>query len=324
MDYLSTVKQVVAQEFESFQSYYASLFVSENPLLQHVLTYLQSSRGKMLRPILAILTAKSLGKTTNATYRAASALELLHTASLLHDDVVDDSMLRHGNPSVNATFNNKLSILVGDYLLSSSLRQVTLSLRPEIVDVISELGQLLSSGEIFQLSNEYRASLSSELYYKVIQHKTASFFAASGAVGALSVEAPDDEVKRMKSFGEKVGMCFQIRDDIFDFMGDSSIGKPTGNDIMEGKLTLPAIYALTHFATSRTDELVQKMKNDSLTPQEIQFLIDFTVQNGGITYAEKVMHDFRDEALSYLPSALTPENSNALVAFVDFAIQRKK
>lgn len=324
MDELSTIKQVIEKDFECFKTYYSSLFVSDNPLLNQILPYLAKSNGKMVRPLLVLLVAKALAPINTSAYMAAASMQLLHAASLLHDDVVDDSTLRHGNPSINSVFNNKVAVLAGDHLLSSALHQVSLTSNVTMVQLVSELGLCLSDGELWQLSSNYRASLSEELYFEVIHKKTAIFFSICTALGALSANSSDEMVSRFKCFGENIGICFQIRDDVFDYYEDAELGKPTGNDIREGKLTLPAIYAINHFGNEQTTAILKRMKDDCITDDDIHYLTDFTVKNGGIEYAFKTMEHYKQLALSTLPPTLSQDSLEVFEAVSNYFINRNK
>lgn len=323
MDELSAVKKIVEKDFESFESYYSSLLITSNPLLNRVLSYLQQSNGKMLRPLLVLMVAKSLGTVSANSFRAAASAQVLHTASLLHDDVVDESPLRHGSASINSAFDNKIAVLVGDYLLSSALHQVALTCNTAMIQTVSDLGISLSDGELLQLSSEYRASLSEELYFEVIRNKTAIFFAACASLGAMSVNSSDEIVEKFRLFGESIGLCFQIRDDILDYQGNLELGKPTGSDIREGKLTLPAILAINRYGNPRTADLISRLKTTSLSDVDVQYLIDFTVEKGGIEAAQDVMELYCQKALSQLPETLDDEFREAFCAFCSFFIHRK-
>ena len=244
MDKLQQIKLPIDKEFEEFRRLFDSSLQSSNSLLSEVLSYIKQRNGKMMRPILALLIAKLFGEINDSTLHAALSLELLHTASLVHDDVVDESDKRRGQSSVNAIYNNKVSVLVGDYMLATSLKHSAMTREITIVDLVACLGQNLSEGEIIQLANINASEFSEEVYYDVIRKKTAALFTASAEAGAISVHASDEMVKNARLFGEMIGIAFQIKDDIFDYYSSDEIGKPTGNDMREGKLTLPALYVL--------------------------------------------------------------------------------
>ena len=278
-----------------------------------------------MRPMLILLLAKNYGQVTGETQRAAVGLELLHTASLVHDDVVDESSERRGQPSVNATFDNKVAVLVGDYILSTALLNVAKTGNQHIVEYLAVLGRTLAAGEILQLSNIQNQEISEEVYYQIIKNKTAALFEACAAIGALSVGASEDDVRKAGKFGQDLGIIFQIRDDIFDYFDSKEIGKPTGNDMAEGKLTLPVIYALNHHHMDSMITLAKKVKQGGVNPDEIAVLVEFAKQAGGIEYAEQCMQDYRLLCQQYIDlNVKNDEIREALTAYVDFVIERTK
>ena len=292
-------------------------------LLEHVLSHIRKRGGKRMRPMLILLSAKNYGEVSEVTQNAALGLELLHTASLVHDDVVDESSERRGQASVNASYDNKVAVLVGDYILSTALLRVALSNNHQIVQQLAELGRTLAAGEILQLSNISNQEISEEIYYQVIDKKTAVLFEACAGLGAISVGVSDEEVEKAKKFGHNIGMIFQIRDDIFDYYDSKEIGKPTGNDMTEGKLTLPVIYALKHSGFDAMMTLAKKVKSGTINADEIAVLVEFTKQSGGIEYAEKKMEEFAKEAQKYIDESVKPELKAAYTAYLDYVIQRK-
>ena len=293
-------------------------------MLESVLSHIRQRGGKRMRPMLILLTAKNYGGVSSVTQNAALGLEVLHTASLVHDDVVDESDLRRGQPSVNATYNNKVAVLVGDYILSTALLRVALSDNHEIVQELAELGRTLAAGEILQLSNISNQEISEDVYYQVIDKKTAVLFEACCKLGAISVGAPREVVEKAAKFGHNIGMIFQIRDDIFDYYDSAEIGKPTGNDMLEGKLTLPVIYSLTHYKNDAVLNLAKKVKAGTINQDEIAVLIEFAKQYGGIKYAEKKMEDFAKECESFIEECVKPELKDSFKAYLDYVIQRNK
>ncbi len=302
MDNSSLIKSPISEELEDFKKLFESTLSSSNLLLNSVIAHIRQKNGKMMRPILVLLAAKLFGKVCPATLHAAVALELLDNASLVHDDVVDESTERRGQLSVNAIFNNKVAVLAGDYLLATALVQVGMTRNHDIIDIVSCLGQDLADGELLQLSNVSNLHFSEEVYFDVIRKKTAVLFAACTKAGALSVGASDEKAESARLFGEYIGLCFQIKDDIFDYSESKEIGKPTGNDMVEGKLTLPALHVLNTVKDKTAEEIAVKIKNGEATPGEIAHLIEFTKQNGGIEYASQVMYDYKEKALSLLAS----------------------
>ena len=325
MDQLSLIKQPIEREFQEFVSLFERSLSSDEVLLSDVLSHIRQRGGKRMRPLLTLLIAKAFGQVTHVTQHAAIGLELLHTASLVHDDVVDESSERRGQPSVNATYNNKVAVLVGDFILSTALLHVSYTGNQRIVEYLAELGRTLAAGEILQLSNIQNQDISEDVYYQVINQKTAALFEACAAIGALSVGASEEDVKRASEFGQNLGIMFQIRDDIFDYFDSSEIGKPTGNDMAEGKLTLPVIYALNNSPYESMLTLAKKVKNGTINTDEIAVLVEFTKQQGGIEYAEKKMLDYHRQAAKYIDECVkSTELHGALHAYLDYVIKRNK
>lgn len=323
MDNLSVIRKPIEAELAEFIRLFNDSLQHSNGLLQKALDHVLQRGGKRMRPILTLLIAKALGEISHATYNAGIGLELLHTASLVHDDVVDDAETRRGQASVNAEFQNKVAVLVGDYILSTALIKVNQTGNLQIVDYLSHLGQTLSEGEILQLSNISNEKITEEVYYSIIKRKTAALFEACCAMGAMSVSAPEDRVGKVREFGQLVGIVFQIRDDIFDYYESSEIGKPTGNDMAEGKLTLPAIHAILTTQDAAMTAIAYKVKARTATADEIARLVAFTKQNGGIEYAEQVMQNNYDKALRMIDEIVTDnELRAALIAYLDFVIKR--
>ena len=324
MDYLSLIKQPIEKDLNDFIELFNSSLTYEQTLLSEVLAHIRKRGGKRMRPMLILLTAKNYGEVSSVTQNAALGLELLHTASLVHDDVVDESDQRRGQPSVNAEYNNKVAVLVGDYILSTALLRVALSDNHEIVQELAELGRTLAAGEILQLSNISNQEISEDVYYQVIDKKTAVLFEACCKLGAISVGAPRDVIEKAAKFGHNIGMIFQIRDDIFDYYDSAEIGKPTGNDMLEGKLTLPIIYSLTHYENAAVLNLAKKVKNGTINNDEIAILIEFAKQYGGIKYAEKKMEEFAKECQSFIDECVKPELKDSFKAYLEYVIQRDK
>lgn len=324
MDNSSLIKNPISVELEDFKKLFDSTLSSSNLLLNSVIAHIRQKNGKMMRPILVLLAAKLYGEVCPATLHAAVSLELLHNASLVHDDVVDESTERRGQLSVNAIFNNKVAVLSGDYLLATSLVQVGLTRNHAIIDIVSCLGQDLADGELLQLSNVSNLHFSEDIYFDVIRKKTAVLFAACTKAGALSVGADDEKAEFARLFGEYIGLCFQIKDDIFDYFESKEIGKPTGNDMLEGKLTLPVIYALNITKDKAAEEIAIRVKNGEATDDEIAQLIEFTKQHGGIEYATEAMYAYRNRALSLLASMPDSDVKTALAAYLDYVVEREK
>ena len=324
MDSISLIKSPISTELEDFKKHFDTCLSSSNLLLNSVIAHIRQKNGKMMRPILVLLAAKLYDEVCPATLHAAVALELLHTASLVHDDVVDESTERRGQLSVNAVFNNKVAVLTGDYLLATALVEVGMTRNYAIIDVVSNLGQDLAEGELLQLSNVSNPEYSEDIYFDVIRKKTAVLFAACMKAGALSVGASDEKAEYARLFGEYIGLCFQIKDDIFDYYESKEIGKPTGNDMLEGKLTLPALYALNSTRDRQAKEIAVKVKNGTATTDEIARLIEFTKKHGGIEYAVKAMLGFKEKALSLLASMEDTDVKRALICYLDYVVEREK
>lgn len=323
MDYLSIIRQPIESDFKDFQQRFQDSLSHSDGLLSQALSHIRQRAGKQMRPMLTLLSAKNYGEISDVTQDAAIALELLHTASLVHDDVVDESSERRGQPSVNASYNNKVAILVGDYILSTCLLHVSYTENHKILYYLSGLGRTLAAGEILQLQNINNQEISEEVYYQVIKQKTAALFETCCGIGALSAGASDDEVEKAKKFGQDLGIIFQIRDDIFDYFDSKEIGKPTGNDMAEGKLTLPVIYALNNTDFEAMLTLAKKVKARTINPDEIAVLVEFTKQHGGIEYAEQRMEEIAREAQEYINHFVKPELTESYTAYLEYVIQRK-
>lgn len=324
MSRLEQIKEPIQAEFEVFKQKFDASLQSSNPLLGEVINFIKQRRGKMMRPMLTLLMAKLCGKIEESTYYAAISLELLHTASLVHDDVVDESDKRRGQASVNALYDNKVSVLVGDFLLATSLTNAALTDNISLVKLVSCLGQKLSEGEIIQLSNTNASDFSEDVYFDVIKKKTAALFSTAAEAGVRSVESCDETAEKAYRFGELIGIAFQIKDDIFDYNPSDSLGKPSGNDMKEGKLTLPALYVLNAFNEESMKNLALKIRSLEATNEEITLFIDYVKRNGGIEYATQVMIDYRNKALALLPKTASPDLKEALTSYIDYVIERSK
>lgn len=323
MDYLSIIKQPIQKDLDDFIALFQSALTRDDGMLGSALSHIRQRGGKRMRPILMMLMARNFGDICDVTQHSAVGLELLHTASLVHDDVVDESGERRGQASVNATYNNKVAVLVGDFILSTALLHVSYTGHQRIIEYLAELGRTLAAGEILQLSNIQNQAISEEVYYQVIKQKTAALFEACAAIGAMSGGATQEEMQKARQFGQNLGIMFQIRDDIFDYFDSKEIGKPTGNDMMEGKLTLPVIYALntTDFESMLT--LAKKVKAGTVNQDEIAVLVEFTKQQGGIEYAEQKMAEFSQVCKQYIDENVKEKAiKDSLTAYVDYVVQR--
>lgn len=294
MDYKNLAVALISDELKKFDLMYNSM-KSDNPRLQKMIEYMYKADGKKIRPILLLLTAKALGDVNDKTFHGAVTIELLHTATLIHDDVVDDANMRRGQPSLNSIFDNRKTVLCGDYFLSSALTQSVLTEDLEIVSIIANLGKNLAEGEIQQLIIADEVIIDEKEYFNVIRKKTASLLSACMKIGALTVGANRDMVDKFSSLGELIGMSVQLRDDIFDYYNDN-IGKPTGNDIREGKITLPLLYALKNTSEIDSQRAKTILQNKDFTEDNISYLIDYAKQNGGIEYTYSILEQTTEKA----------------------------
>lgn len=294
----------------------------ENPILNEALVHMRQRLGKMMRPILVILSARMVGRCTQEVLHAAVALEMLHTASLVHDDVVDESDRRRGQASVNARFGNKAAVLVGDYVLSMALEHAALTQSTRVVGLVAQLGQTLADGELLQLYNTQSDIIDEKSYYSVIRKKTASLFAACSQIGAILAGGSEDDVERLRQVGQITGICFQLRDDIFDYDDKHDVGKPAGNDMKEGKLTLPAIHAVLRGGDPEMKTLALKIRRQQASPSDIQRMVDYTRQQNGIAYAEWAMQEFQYMAAGLVSEDGDPAIREALHAYIDYVAGR--
>lgn len=323
MDYLSTIRTPIHTELQDFIALFDESLTHKDGLLGQALEHVRAKGGKRMRPILILLMTKSFGKVTSVAQYAAVGLELLHTASLVHDDVVDESGERRGQASVNASYNNKVAVLVGDYILSTALLNIARTNDCDIVCDLAELGRTLSNGEILQLTNIANTNFSEEVYFEVIKQKTAALFEACAVIGAKAGGADRQAVEAARAFGRNVGVIFQIRDDIFDYYQSADLGKPTGNDMAEGKLTLPVLYALNTTGDSQMAALARKVKARNVSAEEIAQLVEFTKNNGGIAYAEQKMAECKALTDGFINQYIAqPQLQDALKAYVSFIIDR--
>ncbi len=314
--------KILEQELKEFEKQFKNAVKSRVSLLDRIMHYIIQRKGKQMRPRFVLLAAKLGGTINDATYRAASLVELLHTATLVHDDVVDEAMERRGFFSVNALWKNKVAVLVGDYLLSKGL---LLSLSHgdfKVLQLLSTAVKEMSEGELLQMEKSRNLNLDEDIYYQIIKGKTASLLASSCAAGASTTFNNDILIEKMRLFGEKAGMAFQIKDDLFDY-GTANVGKPTGNDIKEKKLTLPLIYTLNNCDAATRKKIIYIVKNNNKNKEKIKFVLDTVVAVGGIDYAEKKMLAFRDEALSLLNEFENNETKQALEQLVRYTTDRK-
>lgn len=316
------VTNIIGEELNIFEKKFSDAVKSNTPLLDRIMKYIIKRKGKQLRPMFVFLSAKLHAPINESTHRAAALVELLHTATLVHDDVVDESLERRGFFSINAIWKNKIAVLVGDYLLSKGLLLSTDNSDFEHLRILSEAVKQMSEGELLQIEKSRNLNLDEAIYFEIIRNKTASLLSAACAVGAWSTSKDEAISNKMKIFGEKIGIAFQIKDDLFDY-GSDNIGKPTGNDIKEKKLTLPLIYTLNNIDKSSKRKLIYIIKNENKNPQKVKELIDVVVKAGGIKYAIEKMNTYRDEALNILYEFPENEVRNALEKLVRYTTDRK-
>lgn len=315
------VTDIISEELSIFEPKFSEAVKSHTPLLDRIMKYIIRRKGKQLRPMFVFLSAKLQGPVNESTYRAAALVEILHTATLVHDDVVDEAMERRGFFSINAMWKNKVAVLVGDYLLAKGLLLSTNNGDFEQLRILSEAVRQMSEGELLQIEKSRTLNLREDIYYEIIRGKTASLLSSACAAGAWSTSENQEITDKMRRFGEKVGFAFQIKDDLFDY-GSEKIGKPTGNDIKEKKLTLPLIYTLNNVAPSQKRALISIIKNDHKNREKVQQVINTVIETGGIDYAEKSMFRFRDEALELLYEFPDSPVRKALEELVRFTTDR--
>lgn len=320
---LDQIKQPIASELDVFEARFREAMRSPVPLLDKITWYIVQRKGKQVRPMLVLLSARLFGPIEEPSYTAASLVELLHTATLVHDDVVDDSNERRGFFSINALWKNKVAVLVGDFLLSQGLALAVKNNQYRMLEAVNRAVKEMAEGELLQMEKARRLDIQEDIYYDIIRQKTASLIAAACCAGAMSTSTDEAVIQRMRLFGEKTGMAFQIRDDLFDF-GDDDVGKPLGIDIKEKKMTLPLIYALAHSNKATRRKMINIVKNESHKADKVAEVIQFVRQSGGIEYAREAMYRFREEAFALLDEAPETPARQALHDLLVFVTERKK
>lgn len=321
---LDLIKKPIQKEFDMFQTAFENELKSNNEIISSINQHILKKRGKQIRPLLTLLSAKSVGDINDNTIKCAISLEILHTASLIHDDVVDESNERRNQPSVNALWNNKVSILAGDYLLSLSLSVCNQTNNHKIMEKITQLGKNLSEGELLQITNIKNFNCQEDKYLEVIKKKTAALFETCTYMGAVSTNCTEEESRMMEKFGEIYGICFQIKDDIFDYISThEEIGKPVGNDIREGKITLPLIYALNKNKEEK-EQYLNIIKNKEFNKENIKKLIDYTINSGGIEYAEQKIQEYIKEGEKLIENIESKDIKNSLIMMLKHTAERKK
>ena len=325
MKVVEQIKEPIYEEMELFEENFTTSMSSKVALLNRITHFIVNRKGKQMRPMFVFLTAKMLnqGKVNERTYRGAAVIELIHTASLVHDDVVDDSNLRRGFFSVNALWKNKIAVLVGDFMLSKGMLLCIENDDFDLLKIISVAVREISEGELLQIEKARKLDITEEVYYNIIRQKTATLLAACCAMGARTVRDDDQVVEKMRLFGEYIGMAFQIKDDLFDY-GETAIGKPTGIDIKEQKMTLPLIYTLNNVPTAEKNWIIQSVKRHNRDKKRVREVIEKVKATGGLTYAEDKMEEFRQKALALLLEFPQDAYRDALEQMVNYVISRKQ
>lgn len=321
---LEDIQQSIRPELQQLSECINSSLSSSNQMMNQVIAGYLESKGKLIRPVMVILTAKLFGQVNDRVIASAAAVELLHNASLIHDDVIDDSKLRRSLPTINNLWGNHIAVLTGDYFVSNALRQGISTGDIRVVKVLADLGEMLSLGEIDQIYNARFHTLSEKAYFDVISSKTASLFVSCVKMGAYSVDADEKAMEPMLRFAELLGLCFQIKDDIFDYFQDPIIGKPTGNDLREGKVTLPLLYALSLTELPNHEAMLELSRKEVLELTDIDTLIEFAKASGGIEYAYATMERFRTQAMEILAKFPQNDATEAFAAIFDYVISRDK
>lgn len=318
------IKAPVAEHMEVFEQKFKDAMKSSVPLFDKITTYIVKRKGKQIRPMFVFLSAQTVGQVNDSTHRAAALIELLHTATLVHDDVVDDSNERRGFFSVNALWKNKIAVLIGDFLLSKGLLLSLDNNDFHLLKIVSTAVREMSEGELLQIEKARRLDISEQVYFEIITKKTAALIAACCAAGSASATDDAKTIELAKTFGTLTGIAFQIKDDLFDFGGDDSIGKPTGIDIKEKKMTLPLIYALNNSTWLEKRRIINIIKNHNEESEQVKKVIDFVIAKGGISYANNVMHEYKSKALEVLKQLPENDSRKSLEQLLIYAIERKK
>ncbi|PID87911.1 MAG: polyprenyl synthetase [Bacteroidia bacterium] len=321
---IAKIKELNAPEMQHFEKFFKQSLKSNVPLLDSVMRYIIRRKGKQMRPMLVFLSAKIAGEVTQSTYTAAALIELLHTATLVHDDVVDDAAKRRGFFSVYALWKSKIAVLTGDFLLSKGLLLSVKHKEFDLLEIVSEAVKEMAEGELLQIEKARRLNISEEDYLKVIHKKTASLIAACTATGAKSANADAHTIEKLKTFGKYAGIVFQIKDDLFDYQTNNLTGKPSGNDIKERKITLPLIYALQKCSFSKKQKILHILRFRRKNPKQIRKIISFVEESGGIQYAEEKMNFYKDKALTLLDDFPDNEAKFALQGLIEYIVERKK
>ena len=322
MSTLSEIQQLIAPELRQLNDLIAQILSSPNKLMNSIVSEYLKTKGKQIRPILVILSARLLGSVNDSVISAAAAVELLHNASLIHDDVVDETKTRRGNPTITGVWDNHIAVLVGDFFVSSSLMRALDTNDPRVLNSVAQLGRHLSLGELDQLYSARFHTLDESVYFNTIQHKTASLFMSCVELGGFTVGAAEEQIADVREFARLLGLCFQIKDDIFDYYEDERIGKPTGNDLREGKITLPLLHVLSDNSLPQHKAMLELSRKENLDSDEITTLIEYAKSNGGIDYAYSTMARLRDQAVEILAKFGDRPETHLLRNLIDYTISR--
>ena len=324
MSVIKDIKAPIREEMLLFESKFKEAMRSPVPLLDKIMHYIIKRKGKQMRPMFVFLSAKLFNQVNDTTYRAASLIELLHTATLVHDDVVDEANMRRGFFSINALWKNKISVLVGDYLLSQGLLLSLENKEYDLLQIVSKAVREMSEGELLQIEKARKLDIEEDVYFDIIRQKTATLIAACCACGASAANQKEETIQKMHQFGELVGIAFQMKDDLFDYYSDSAIGKPTGIDIKEQKMTLPLIYALNHADKKQKKFIINTVKNHNTNTEKVREVIEYVKQSGGIGYTVEKMKTYQQRALALLQDFEDNDARKSLELLVNYVIERKK
>ena len=324
MNTIKDIKKPIQQEMLLFEKKFKDSLNSKVPLLDKILHYIVKRKGKQMRPMFVFLSGKLFGEINESSFRAASLIELLHTATLVHDDVIDDANMRRGFFSINALWKNKIAVLVGDYLLSKGLLMSLENEEYDLLQIVSKAVKEMSEGELLQIEKARKLDIEEDVYFEIIRQKTATLIAACCACGAVTAKQDKETVERMRKFGELIGIAFQMKDDLFDYYNEDVIGKPTGIDIKEQKMTLPLIYTLRNCDRKQKKFIIQTVKNHNTNSDRVSKVLEIVKKSGGINYTLEKMKTYQEEALSLLKTFDDNESRKSLELLVNFVIERKK
>ena len=324
MNTINEIKKPIQQEMLLFEKKFKNSLNSKVPLLDKILHYIVKRKGKQMRPMFVFLSGKLFGEINESSFRAASLIELLHTATLVHDDVIDDANMRRGFFSINALWKNKIAVLVGDYLLSKGLLMSLENEEYDLLQIVSKAVKEMSEGELLQIEKARKLDIEEDVYFEIIRQKTATLIAACCACGAVTAKQDKETVERMRKFGELIGIAFQMKDDLFDYYNEDVIGKPTGIDIKEQKMTLPLIYTLRNCDRKQKKFIIQTVKNHNINSERVSKVLEIVKKSGGINYTIEKMKTYQEEALSLLKTFDDNESRKSLELLVNFVIERKK